>query len=907
MVAALAAMALAVSAPAGWAQFGFASFGTTLGGAQATQAGGHADITTEFAITSKGSPPVSDGDLRTLIEDLPPGFLGNPNATPKCTLADFNALPTDVFSTEGGCPASTQVGVASTLLSGKKTTVVAPVFNMEPRAGQVAGLAFLVPGVQIPVHIGLRVRTESDYGVTAILKDAVHLVPVVSSKLTLWASPSDKSHDKQRFPETLGDGTALCGFPCIPGFFPLRLNPGLPPRPYLSNPTRCGEELTTQATAWAYGFPNDPDAATSTLGTMSGCDLVPFQPWLDVTPGTRAVDTPSRFDVELAMPPSDDLTKPDQSHLRRARVTLPEGVSINPSSAQGLQACTDDQLNIGTSEPAECPDASKVGTVEIESAPLPGDHKLTGHLHVRPQLPDETFRVAVVAEGHGVNAKIPGVIRPDESTGQIVGLFEETPQVPFTRMTVRLDGGARAPLATPLSCGPASSQGIFTPWSGNADVTRLVSFDTSWDGAGAACPAKLPFEPSVSAGSRSAVAGSKAAFVIRAQRPDRNQELKAMVVETPKGLSAYLRGVPVCSAAQGDAGTCSEASRVGAAVSGAGAGTHPFYLGGKVFLTEGYKGGEYGLSIVVPAIAGPFDLGDVVVRAAIHVDRTTAELRVESDSIPRIIEGVPLRLRDIRIEMDRPGFTVNPTSCKEQDIVTRLESYGGAVSTQTTPMQMGGCSKLRFTPKHSLRVTGSRSQMRTNGHPGVRASLRHPAGQAGIKREQVTLPKTLALDPNNAQALCENADGIKEEPTCPEGSIVGRARAVSPLLNRPLAGNVYFVKGLRRDPDTGNMIRTLPMLVIALRGEVPVNLVGRSSVRGGHLVTTFRNLPDVPISRFNLRLQGGSNGILVVTDSTSGPLDLCSGPQIAGWDSDAHNGRIYDRNVRIKTPCGRKR
>jgi hypothetical protein len=902
---------LAVTAPASWAVFGFESFQTSLEGPQAGQAGGHADFTTEFAINSHISEigtRVSDADTRTFVADLPAGLLGNPNATPKCAQFDFNDRPLDPFSPEGGCPASTQVGVVAVTLSGTGAPITVPVFNMAPRhSGETAGLAFLVPLADFPVQIGLRVRTESDYGITARSDDLRHFIPIIRVKMTLWADPSDASHDAQRFPQAYGDGSLHCGVPCVPGIVDLNPNPGLPPRPYLTNPTRCGVPLTTHATAVAYGFPDSPATAESTLfaaGGLGGCDLVPFQPWLEVTPRSRAVDSPSGFDVEVSMPPSDDPDTPDQSHLRRAVVTLPEGVSINPSAAQGLVACTDDQLNIGTAGPAECPNASKVGSVEIESAPLPGDGKLIGHVYQRPQLPDETFRVVIVAEGHGVNAKIPGVIRPDASTGQITGLFDETPQVPFSKMSVRLDGGDRAVLVMPPRCGSHATSGVFTPWSGQPAVTRLVAFDTSWDGAGTACPAALPFDPSVEAGSREATAGAKAAFVVRVQRPDRNQELRAMTVKTPTGLAAYLRGVALCRSAEAAAGTCADASRIGTATSGAGAGSHPFYLGGKVFLTEGYKGAPYGMSIVVPAIAGPFNLGNVVVRAAIHVDRRTAALTVVSDQLPRILAGVPLRLRDIRVAIDRAGFAVNPTSCDPKTVVTSLESYGGASATRSSALRMDDCAALGFKPRLALRLTGAK-QRRTGGHPGVRASVRQGGGQAGIERVQVTLPKALALDPDNAGALCEFADGTSANPEqrCPAGSKVGRAKAVSPLLNRPLVGDVFFVKNVRTNKRTGAQIRTLPMLVVALRGEIAINLRGTASVKRGRLVSTFAQVPDAPIRAFNLNLKGGNNGILAVTGSARGPLNLCAAKQTAEVDIDAHNGRSADRDITVRTPC----
>jgi hypothetical protein len=305
------------------------------------------------------------------------------------------------------------------------------------------------------------------------------------------------------------------------------------------------------------------------------------------------------------------------------------------------------------------------------------------------------------------------------------------------------------------------------------------------------------------------------------------------------------------------------------------------------------------------AIAGPFDLGTVVVRQALHVDRATARVRVVSDPLPRILEGIPLRLRSVDVTIDRPGFTRNPTSCAEKAIEATFASTQGATHVAVQRFQAADCSALAFKPRLGLRLTG-RKQTRTGGHPGVRAVVTQAAGEAGIRRAEVRLPSALALDPDNAQALCEHADGIKPdvENHCPRGSIVGRARAVSPLLNRPLVGDVYFVKNVRRS-SSGNLIRTLPMIVVALRGEIAINLRGASSVKGRHLVNTFAAVPDAPISRFNLNIAGGRNGILVVTGSAKGPLTIC-GRHTARADIDGHNGRRHDRVVAVKTPCKRK-
>jgi hypothetical protein len=411
------------------------------------------------------------------------------------------------------------------------------------------------------------------------------------------------------------------------------------------------------------------------------------------------------------------------------------------------------------------------------------------------------------------------------------------------------------------------------------------------------------------AGVENPVAASSSPLHVRLARSDADGEFGSVSVDTPKGLLGRIKDVEKCSGAAAESGDCPASSRIGRATVGAGVGSNPFFLDtGRVYLTDGYKGAPYGLAVVVDAIAGPFDLGRVVVRSAIHVDRSTAQLKVVSDRFPTILKGVPLNIRTVRIAVDKPGFVVSPTNCKEQEFGGTATAVGGATAPLGSRFQIGDCARLAFTPRLGLRVRG-RKQMRTGGHPGVRAVVRQANGQANIARARVVLPKSLALDPANARALCEFEDGTKPdlENHCPTGSKVGRARAKTPLLERDLVGDVFFVKNIRIDKQTGNRIRTLPMLVVALRGEIAINLKGTSSVRGGRLVNTFARVPDAPVTRFNLNLRGGANGILVVTDTARGRLNLCRGRQTANIRMAGHNGKKATFPVRVKTPCRKKR
>jgi len=392
-------------------------------------------------------------------------------------------------------------------------------------------------------------------------------------------------------------------------------------------------------------------------------------------------------------------------------------------------------------------------------------------------------------------------------------------------------------------------------------------------------------------------------------RGDRQDVINGLDVSLPGGLLGAVRNVELCSDAAADAGSCPAVSRVGSATVAAGPGTNPFYLRDQpVSLTGPYKGAPYGLAVAVHAAAGPFDLGTVVVRQALHVDPNTARVTVKSDPLPTIRDGVPFRVRRVHVVTDRPGFMRSPTSCKAKTISTSVSSAGGQTANLSAPLQATGCSKLAFKPKLALALTG-KSQIRTGKHPGLKATVTQRSGEAGIQKAEVRLPKSLALDPSNAQALCEFADGTKDdlENRCPKGSIVGRAKATSPLLKKPLAGNVYFVKNVRIDKKTGNQIRTSPMIIVALRGEIDINLRGESSTtNSGKLVNTFASVPDAPVSSFNLNINGGNTGILAVTRTRKGKINLCSGRHIAEADIDGHNSRQTSLDISMRTPCSKR-
>lgn len=570
-----------------------------------------------------------------------------------------------------------------------------------------------------------------------------------------------------------------------------------------------------------------------------------------------------------------------QSHIRTAEIDLPAGMSISPAAADGLRACTDEQLRVGKEGPAQCPDASKIGTVEIESKPIPGG--LHGSVHVRTPTAERLFRIVLVASGTGVDVKLPGEIVPDPSTGRLTATFEQLPQLPFEAMRLRFFGGQRAVLTTPLECGTYGIDSTFTPWSGTPPVELGTSFTIA-----DRCAAGLPFDPAISAGTVNPVAAASTPFVFRARRDDGRQELERIALTLPPGLTAVLRGVPLCREPFASTGGCAEASRIGTVTVGAGAGAGPLYLPGKAFLTDAYGDGQFGLAMVVPALAGPFDLGTVVVRASIRVDPVTAQLRVVADPLPRILRGVVLRLRDVHLAIDRERFMLNGTNCRRLNVQTTIGAVQGATISPDVPFRLADCAAMPFKPAFSVELTG-RGQTRDGSSPGLRVRVKARRGDANLRLVNFTLPPEVAFDAmRGGQVLCKREQLAVRR--CPAKSRVGRVRADTPLLNRPLRGPVYFVRGVKGD--------RFPKLAMELNGEVRIDLLGSTDVTTGGLVTAFGEVPDVPISSFTLKL---GPGMLTPT------RNLCTRKVVTTLALRGQNGRRVDRRVPVKLPCVRSR
>jgi hypothetical protein len=830
-------------------------------------------------------------NFRDVTVHVPRGLVGNPSATPvRCAQSQLTT-PTLVNGSEIGvpaCPPESQVGVAQ-LNSGD----IVGVFNLKPPAGYPAAFGFFYNSVVVTMLAEVR---PSDHGIDIVVEKSVSSIPLPKVEVTLWGAPSDPSHDPLRGACLFGGG----GHNTTQGDCSLKTRNDIP---FLRTPTSCpGTPLAWGIDMTTYQQPDTLVHAETSSPPVEGCELNPFAPAFALSPSTKAPHAPSGVDAAVTMDQDWSVHGIAPADLKRATVTLPEGMTINPSSADGLQACTDTQLRLKQEGPAVCPDASKLGTVTVQSPLL--DHPIGGSIFLRSQnsndpMSGELFRLAVEirSDPDGIAIRLPGAVKADPVTGRLTTVFDSLPQLPFESMNLHFKTGPRAPLASPSECATHTTGVQLVSWG-----EKVVNTTSSFETVGCKAPR---FEPTLAAGIENPVAGTSSPLHVRLTRSDDDSHFRSLSIDTPKGLLGRIRDVDQCSSPAADAGACPASSRIGRATVGAGVGPNPFFLDtGRVYLTEGYKGAPYGLAVVVDAVAGPFSLGKVIVRQAVHVDRTTAQLKVVSDPFPTILKGVPLRIRTVRVAIDKPNFVVSPTNCKEQRFGGTATAVNGATAPLASRFQIGDCSRLAFTPRLGLRLTG-RKQRRTGGHPGVRAVVRQAKGQANIARARVVLPKSLALDPSNARALCEFEDGIKPdlEDHCPKGSIVGRARARTPLLERPLVGDVYFVKNVRVDKTTGNKIRTLPMLIVALRGEIAINLKGTSSVRGGRLVNMFASVPDAPVTQFNLNIKGGDNGILLVTENARGRIDICTRRQTANVRMAGQNAKRANFRVRVKTPC----
>jgi hypothetical protein len=667
----------------------------------------------------------------------------------------------------------------------------------------------------------------------------------------------------------------------------------------------------------SYEHPGAFKTAQATTPPQVGCNQLEFTPSLKAKPTTNVGDSPAGLEFGLHIPQNEDPDGLAEAHLRNLRAVLPDGLNLNPASADGLGSCSPQQIGLLTpagqlpaqfdGAHAHCPDSSKLGSLSVYApavgGALPGLVYLAAP-HENPFGSLIALYLAIDDPQTGILVKVPVKVEPNPNTGQITTLVDNSVPLPFEDFEVELDQGPHAALRTPVSCGSFSTSSDLTPWSApeGQDAHPSDSFEIVSGAGGGACvssEAAAPSTPAFEAGTLEPKAGAYSPVVLKVTRQDGSQQLTGIDATLPKGLIARLAYTSYCSepalaAAEGKSGrteeaepSCPTSSQVGTVQIASGAGPAPLHSQGNVYLTGPYKGGPIGLAIITPAVAGPFDLGNVVVRTAVRADRETAQVRAVSDPIPHILQGIPLDLRQVKVVIDRPEYTLNPTSCDPMSVTGSISLLSGQLAAVSNPFQVGGCTNLSFKPKLSVRLKGGTTRTK---HPALTTTLTFPkGGGANVARASVALPHAEFLDQSNIRTICTRAQFAAD--ACPAQAAYGSARAMTPLLDRPLEGKVYLRSSSHKLPD----------LVVALRGQIEIDLVGQIDTLNGGIRATFASVPDAPVSSFTLKMEGGEKGLL--QNSTN----ICRGRHRAIVKFDGQNGKTADQQPLIQAGCNSSR
>lgn len=947
LFAALAAALLA--APAAQADFGLHEFDlrfSNANGSAATQAGSHPfAVTTSFLVNNHEEPLGSGkffadgGDIRDLLIEAAQGLVADTTAIHRCTAADFIQKPP-------ACPLDTAVGATATLLTFPDSPLTAPVYNLVPPPGVALRLGFITADVPVVVDAGI--KQAPDYNALAEVTKIPQPLTVFGAVTELWGVPADPRHDFARGEECLGKAVENAG-----GLFEVikegRLNlvdsgeagdhcpAGVPERPLFTLPRACRGPLPMSYSLDPW---NDPGAFTGgSLLThdeagpagFAGCTGLEFIPSISSTPSTDSAASGSGLDFELDFEDEIDhagegLVEPDgiaQSDLKKAVITLPEGVTANPSLAEGLQVCTPADLDRETASSAPgagCPAGSKIGSVGVET-PLV-NHEIVGDVYIAQaddpatsapgaENPFDTllaFYIVLKDPELGVSVKVPAKVEPDPATGQLVTTVDDTPQIPFSRFSFHFREGQRAPLITPSGCGTYTTTAKLTPWARpNEPVTRTASFQITRGAGGSPCPpaGAAPFNPGFEAGSLNNAAGRYSPFTMRLTRADGEQDLTRFDATLPPGLTGKLAGVGECpeaaialaraktGVAERAAPSCPEGSRIGQTLAAAGVGSALTYVPGSLYLAGPYHGAPLSVVAITPAVAGPFDAGAVVVRQALRVDPRSAVVSADgsaSDPIPHILKGIPLNVRDIRVRVDRSEFTLNPTSCQEKQ--TRAEIFGSNLDllnpaddiahATNARYQAAACAGLAFHPRLALHLTGG---TRRGGHPAFRAIFRPRPGQANSSGLVLRFPRSAFLEQAHIRTICTRVQFAAK--ACPDGSVYGQVTAFTPLLEKPLRGPVYLRSSSHKLPD----------FVFDLHGRVDFEAVARTDSIHGGIRVSVEGIPDAPISKVVVRMQGGDKGLIVNS------RDICADINRANVDLSAHNGRRVTLRPELRAQC----
>jgi hypothetical protein len=909
--------------------FGFCEFEATFApqpGEAPLQAGSHPEEFEVFLSMStevepegpNGKETIPSGEVKDLRIAAPPGFLAAPTAVPACSTVDF--LSGENLSLTN-CPAASAVGTTTVEYQAVGTTQTLPVYSLQPAPGTAAKIGFVVEGVA-PVTVDLLVSPKPPHNGIAEIANVTQVRYFFASTTTLWGVPAAASHDDDRgaclLPENDGEECPVA----------------LSPRAFLTLPARCSGPLVSEAEADSWQRPGEwAKTASETAGASVGCARLPFEPEVSSQPTTdRAAGASGlAFGIDVDDPGLTDPQGKAASQVKETLVRLPEGMTLNPSAAEGLGVCTPGQYEaeqLSTEFGSGCPAAAKLGSVEVETDLLEGTI-LRGEVFLAAPGANPfdsllAIYITVRERERGVFVKLAGEVEPDPRTGQLTTTVKDIPQLPFSAFRFRFREGARAPLITPNACGSHTTEVELTPWADpSKPIVRTDSFEISSGPGGGPCPpgGAPPFAPGFQAGTLQATAGSHSPFLARFTRKDGEQDMTRFSFTLPEGLLGKIAGVGRCpdaaialaraksGRAEQAAPSCPPNSLIGSVLGGAGVGAQLTHVPGHLYMAGPVGTAPLSIVALVPAVAGPFDVGNVVTRVALKLNPLTAQVEVDganSEPLPHILAGIPLRVRDVRVNTDRPGFTLNPTDCEPKRIAGLLWGGGAdpfspaddAPVALAAPFAATDCAALGFGPRLKILLRGG---PRRGAHPALRAVVRPRPGQANFARAVVTLPRSAFLEQAHIRTICTRvqfAAGPGNGALCPKGARYGYARAWSPLLEGPAQGPVFL-----RSSDNN-----LPDLVAALTGppSAPVDfeLSARiDSVRGG-IRSTFARIPDVPVSRFVLNMQGGKKGLIVNS------RHLCHKPgrNRARANLKGQNGRLERARPRVVAlKCAKRR
>ena len=922
-------------------------------GQRSRQAGDHPfelrvdfDLNAESRLGIDGTRETpSNGILRTAEVTLPRGMIGNPEALPACDPFTFAQIGAVQNAT--ACPPSTQVGYLNIWMleggqsegrgvwsnSDEPLTRVA-LYNLVPPQGTPVDLGFNAGGL-VQGHIYATLDPAQNYAIKSVSANISSLVNVRGAEVTLWGVPGDAAHDKFRYfakdSEEEPPGSAL-GAPFA-----------APIQPFLTNPMDCGfDNGGALVQLDSYEHPGEFTKAEESGSPLdvTGCDdpRFRFEPDIAVQPTDSHAGAPTGLDVHLKVPQrngeADEAAQLYAENgfvkgistppIKRAVVTFPEGMTLSPSAAQGLGSCSSAQIGLGTDKPVACPDNSQYGKLILHTPILPVNAQPEGHIYVAKQN-DNPFHnflslyLVIEEPNTGILVKLPGKVELDPNTGQITTSFDDLPQFPVSDMQLSLNGGVRAALVEPSTCGTKTINAEFFSWQDpGTPHTVKSSYEITEKPNGSPCVSNLgerPFAPQLEAGTTNNAAGTYSPFAFRLTRTDDDQEFSQLGLTLPPGLAAKFAGVGICSEAgiaqalsretvAGDGAleqsqpSCPASSQIGTTAVGTGVGVPLTYVPGKVYLAGPYKGAPISIVVISPAVVGPYDLGVITVRTALRVDPVTAQGSALSDPFPQIFQGIPVRIRDIRLNLDRPGFTLNPTSCAEKQIEAHATGTGGDVTSTADDtaanlenrFQAADCASLGFKPKLSLRLFGGTHR---GSLPKLRAVVTFPkkGAYANIARASVALPHSEFLEQGHIGTVCTRVQFAAKE--CPAGSIYGHAEAVTPLFEQPLSGPVYLRSSSHLLPD----------MVAVLKGPasqpVEIELDGRIDSVNGGIRNTFEVVPDAPVTKFTLNLPGGKKGLLV--NSTN----LCASTNRATVRFSAQNGKKVTLHPALQDSCGK--